>query len=223
MDEGFSVEVLLPRRRARSSAIGARRPRATVVARESGEELERIEVPLAAGKSLDAKLEAGEVAPCDLDSLRDLVGRLEERCCRARLEALINRRDYSRRELADKLRADGYPDELACGVLDRLEEVGLVSDARYADLFVRSKIASGWGRRKVEAELARRGVEARSLPGWPDTYFDEDSDFERALAIAGRRTFSGRDPYASIVRLLAGRGFSFDVARRVAERLTSEQ
>ena len=88
---------------------------------------------------------------------------------------------------------------------------------------MRSKIASGWGRRKVEAELARRGVEARSLPGWPDAYFDEDSDFERALAIAGRRTFSGRDPYASIVRLLAGRGFSFDVARRVAERLTSEQ
>ena len=219
MEAGFSVEVALPRRRARTSAIGARRPRAHVVCREDGEELERIEVPLAVGKSLDAKLEAHEVAPADMDSLRDLLARLEERCCRSRLEALLNRRDYSRRELSDKLRSDGFGEGVATSALDRLEEVGLVSDARFADLFVRSKISAGWGQRKIEAELGRRGVEARALPGWPDAYFDEDSDFERALWIAGRKTFSGRDPYASIVRHLTGRGFSFDVARRVAERL----
>src|SRR4051795_7655976 len=66
----------------------------------------------------------------------------------------------SRAQLADKLAERGAPDDVAARVLDRFEEVGLIDDAAFADMLIRSHRASrGLGRRGLAHELRRKGVD----------------------------------------------------------------
>ena len=67
----------------------------------------------------------------------------------------------SRLQLARKLAERNVPEDVAEAVLDRFEEVRLVDDAEFADMWVRSrsqtrKLAKGALRR----ELADKGIEA---------------------------------------------------------------
>lgn len=67
----------------------------------------------------------------------------------------------SRLQLAHKLAERNIPEDIAEAVLDRFEEVRLVDDAEFADLWVRSrsqsrKLAKGALRR----ELADKGIDA---------------------------------------------------------------
>ncbi|MDH2415850.1 regulatory protein RecX [Nocardioides sp. CER19] len=65
----------------------------------------------------------------------------------------------SRKELADKLAKRNVPDEIATGLLDRFEEVGLVDDQAFARLWTTSRQSSkGLARRALAQELRRKGV-----------------------------------------------------------------
>ena len=72
--------------------------------------------------------------------------------------ALLDRRDYSRAELLKKLLEKGEDEAEATAAVDRLEELGFVDDARYAPIVVRHYAAKGYGARRVQQELARRGI-----------------------------------------------------------------
>lgn len=219
----FKWSVVLPERDARRSTLGSKKPLATVLF-SFGDEMEgQFLVPLAVGKILRSKLETGELVVESRADLQCAIRAHEEASCRNRVGLLLNRRDYSEKEMRDRLLSDGYSHSVVDGVVGRFIESGLVSDARYGELFVRSKINAGWGQRKIESELLRRGIDATDVPGWPYEFFDPDDEFERALGIASARRFSGRDPYANVVRFLTGRGFSFSVARDVASRLIKDE
>ena len=81
----------------------------------------------------------------------------EAACTRVALE-LLARREHSRRELARKLAARGFPSDVVSAVLDQLERTGALADARFTDSFVRSRIGKGQGPQRIRAELAQRGI-----------------------------------------------------------------
>ena len=139
----------------------------------------------------------------------------------ARMEDLVGRRDYSRRELEERLLADGYSRSVTDEVVSRACEVGIIDDLRYGAAFARSKVASGWGRVKIERDLSRRGVDASLVPGWPDEFLSADDERERALALASRRRLTGRNDYQKLVRFLCGRGFPLGLSSSVAREVLS--
>ena len=216
----FSWEVELPQRGARAS-LGGRPPRARLrlSSREHGEEA--ISLPVAVGRRLEALGSEGAAAPSCRAELLHLLGELSRSCAHARMEELVGRRDYSRSELAERLARDGYRDEVAHEIVDRACEVGIVDDARYGAAFARSKALNGWGRLKVERELARRGVDAAAIPGWPDEFFSADEERERALSLASRRRVTGKNDYQKLVRFLCARGFSMGLSASVAREVLS--
>ena len=75
---------------------------------------------------------------------------------------LLARREHSRRELATKLAARfrREPDcqSLIVGVLDALENGGLLSEQRYAESLCRQLIERGLGPQRIEQEMRQRGV-----------------------------------------------------------------
>lgn len=219
MGEGsLTCSVELPERRRRD-AYG-RAPRATLTVRRDGREERVMTLPVTVGRALRDRLgpEGGPFSSwAELDAALDVV---LDACSRGRVEDLISRRDYSAHELAEKLSADGYPSGAVGRAVERAREVGLVDDARYAAAFVRSKALSGWGRVKISRELARRGVSLEDLPEADDGLLDPEGELERAREAAARRARSGRADYPRLVRFLAGRGFSYDVATRVARELS---
>ena len=109
----------------------------------------------------------------------------------------------SRKQLADKLRQRGCPDDVGARVLDRMEAVGLVDDEAYAQMVVRSKQATrGLAKRALAHDLRGKGV--------ADTTIEEalgsiDTESERALAeaVAGKtmRRLAGLDPQVQARRL----------------------
>ena len=82
-------------------------------------------------------------------------------CARVALE-LLARREHSRRELTRKLAARGFTADVVAAVLDDLERSGALAEARFADSFVRSRIAKGQGPQRIRAELAQRGIDAEA-------------------------------------------------------------
>lgn len=66
----------------------------------------------------------------------------------------------SRAQLEQAMARKGVPEDAAQAVLDRFTEVGLVDDAQYAELVVRSRHAErGLSARALRVELRRRGVD----------------------------------------------------------------
>src|SRR5262249_11055667 len=72
---------------------------------------------------------------------------------------LLTARPRSRAELANTLRKHGIPDDVGGPVLDGLTELGLVSDAAFAEAGVYAGFTYRvLGRRALSAEPRRRGV-----------------------------------------------------------------
>ena len=83
-----------------------------------------------------------------------------EQVARAIALRMLTGAPRSRAELAEALAKKDVPDEVAATVLDRFTEVGLIDDAAYAQMLVRSRHAErGLSRRALAVELRRRGVD----------------------------------------------------------------
>ena len=109
---------------------------------------------------------------------------------------------------------------VATTVLDRLEEVGLVDDAAYAGMLVRSQqVGRGLARRALAQELRRKGVDDDTARGALDMVGEHDEE-ERARALVAKkmRSMSGLDAVVQTRRLagmLARKGYGSDIAMRV--------
>lgn len=71
---------------------------------------------------------------------------------------LLTRREHSARELKRKLAERGIDAPAATEAIKALASHGLQSDARYADQLVRTRIAQGYGPRRIKAELEQAGL-----------------------------------------------------------------
>lgn len=218
-DVSFGWDVELPERG--SASLGGRRPLATLIVTSSTHGQERISVPKAVGRRLASLADSDGEQPESRAELLYRVRSMSLELARSKAEDLLNRRDYSSSELAAKLREAGYHPSVADEVATRFVEVGLLDDKRFAELFARSKAAAGWGRIKIERELARRGVDATQLEGWPSDFLEEDES-ETAFALASRRRLSGKNDFQKLVRFLCGRGFPMSVAMDAAKRVLAE-
>jgi regulatory protein len=72
---------------------------------------------------------------------------------------LLTRREYSQKELRDKLAIKGFDRCQSQSVIDGLIEQGWQSDQRFAESYARHRIKKGFGPVKIEYEIFQRGVE----------------------------------------------------------------
>lgn len=199
-------------------ALGSRKPQAQI-SWEGPEGTATDQVPVAVARAL---LKEGEFRERPVRDRADFLGRLRvlnTRCAEARLRALVDRRDYAVHEARGKLVQDGYPGAVVEDVLARAQSGRLLDDGRFTEGFVRGKRGAGWGRRRIEQELQRRGIDPDRLAGWPEEYFSEDDEEERAWALVARRSVPAKNPYEKTVRFLVGKGYDYGVAKRCARRV----
>jgi regulatory protein len=155
---------------------------------------------------------AGQRTPAPPD---DPVQRAKDLCLR-----LLTARPRTSAELHRELVRRGFDDDVAEQVLGRLDDVGLVDDAAFAEVWVRSRHTyQGLGRRALVAELRRKGVD-ESLAAEAAATLDDDAEEERARQLVRKRlrAVGGADEAARIRRLagmLARKGYSPGLAFRV--------
>ena len=127
----------------------------------------------------------------------------------------LARRDHSRAELTRKLAAHGDANEIDA-VIERMGELGLQSDERYAEAIVRGK-AARFGAARLRSELARRGIDRDRID---EALAGEcvESEAERARAVLrGRFSSPPADAreWARQARFLQTRGFAPELIRKL--------
>ena len=131
--------------------------------------------------------------------------------------SLLARREHSRSELQRKLRQRQYPESLIAETLELLEQRGYLDNQRFAEAFIRERIARGQGPLRITADLRQRGIDDGTIRLLLEAA--EVDWLEQAAAVRERRFGdappAGRVEWGRQGRFLAGRGFSAEHVRRV--------
>jgi regulatory protein len=134
----------------------------------------------------------------------------------------------SRAELAAAMARKDVPPEISDAVLDRFTEVGLIDDAEYARMLVRTRHGErGLARRAIGAELRRRGVDDEVATEALGDVDDEDEErAARALVrrrLAATRGLDAQTRSRRIFAALGRRGYGGTlISRLVREELAVE-
>lgn len=125
---------------------------------------------------------------------------------------LLARREHSRRELSTRLSARFDLPSTSPVLRDCLEQLaqdGYQSDARFAEVFVRSRRARGYGPVFIEQELRQRGVAIELIQAAVDrgdgSWASLAGDLKRRKFGAGMVT--AMQEKAKVMRFLRYRGF----------------
>lgn len=139
-------------------------------------------------------------------------------------------RGRSSAELARTLVRKGEPKELVDRAIVRLTEQGLLDDAAFAESFTRAKVLGAQqSRRRVQQDLARKGVARHVTDAAIATVFEEEQVDQRAVVEQ-----AARKKLRSLIRLepavrrrrlyafLARRGYDGDDIRLAMEAVGEE-
>jgi len=133
---------------------------------------------------------------------------------------LLGRREYSLQELGQRLRQKWPEAEEIGELVEALATENLVSDERFAESFVRSRIARHQGPRKIQAELRAKGVSESLIAHELDHHAVAWTDLARAWLQRqhpGEIDFAARQKY---YRRLCNRGFTHDQAMDALNRIS---
>ena len=121
----------------------------------------------------------------------------------------LARREYGKQELAAKLAASGFDEQVASSAVAQLARDGLQDDRRYVENFIQSRVHQGKGPVRIRLELGQRGIEAALI----EEVLEQSGEDWRALARSIRqRKFGAVQPRdfrekARQMRFLQYRGF----------------
>ena len=159
---------------------------------------------------------------CDIteEQLNTLLATSQYNRARERALYLLGLRDYACKELEQKLYTEASP-ETAAAVVERLRQVGLLDDRRYAARLARS-LSEGkhYPRRRIEQELRRRGIDPLTAQSAAEEVDGED--YEQALALLEKKYYNklnDPDSRRRVTAALARRGFSCGAIRRAFDTL----
>lgn len=131
---------------------------------------------------------------------------------------LLARREYAAAELLTKFRTRFIADEpLFARVIEKLVTLGVQSDERAARVYIEGH--PGWGPQKITFQLRQRGIAPALIASILAEADDEEARAREALALKLRGQPVPPDfrERQKLIAFLARRGFSLDIAKRVAE------
>ncbi|MBD5516313.1 MAG: regulatory protein RecX [Lachnospiraceae bacterium] len=91
------------------------------------------------------------------ESYREIMTEILPKRAKLRSMNLLQSRDYTRRQLADKLEQGDYPQECIEEAIAYVESYGYIDDKRYARDFIEYNLASK-SRTRIETDLMRKGI-----------------------------------------------------------------
>jgi regulatory protein len=129
---------------------------------------------------------------------------------------LLARREHAKAEIKQKLKIRGYDESLAVEIVDDLTRSRLLSDERFAEVFIRSRAERGQGSVRLRAELRHLNLPAELIES---RIAAAQVDWTRLARDIRLRKFGESIPKAPAerakqMRFLQYRGFTADQIRR---------
>lgn len=143
-----------------------------------------------------------------------------------KIGSLASRREYSLVGMRRRLSRYDFDGQAIEEALARAVRCGLLDDARYADVLVRSRLSQGKGLCGIARELQQDGIDPISVPVFADAQMKgpEESyrEVDRALEVLRRKPPHAKNVRASAYRRLISRGYDSSTASS-ASRIWAEQ
>lgn len=132
----------------------------------------------------------------------------------------LSRREYGIEELKRKLIQRGAQSGLVESVVSDCVEQNLVSDERFAEMYVRTRVRRHFGPLKIRGELRQRGIGDQVIAY--AMQLEQEVWFDSAAYWVARRVHSELDfaARAKLHRSLMNRGFSYEQANVALDRLS---
>lgn len=103
---------------------------------------------------------------------------------RARLRSmnLLKNRDYTKKQLTDKLRQGGYPEEAIMQALSYVESYGYINDERYARSYIEYHMQDR-SRVRIEQDLYKKGIDKALIGRCFDKLLEEGESIDEFALI----------------------------------------
>ncbi len=96
---------------------------------------------------------------------------------------LLERKDYSRKELSDKLKKDGYEEELVEKIIEYIDSYHYLDDIRVAGSYIRSRMGYK-SKRELEYMLKQKGISEEEIDSaMEENYKNDDNIPQEEVAI----------------------------------------
>lgn len=147
---------------------------------------------------------------------------------RSRSLTALSVKDRHSCEIRSRLQEEGFRDEVIDATIVWLVERGYLDDARFTERFVSEKTRGGWGERRIQSELLRKGIdrtEAAAATEAGKNGSESRTEAEQqlvALVVDRFGRLHREDPAAAERRatgFLARRGHDWETIRLVMDKL----
>lgn len=141
---------------------------------------------------------------------------------KARALRCLARRDYSRAGLQRKLASEANSEAELDALLDELQRLGFLADARYAQQRVVAR-AGRYGNERLQRELQQQGVSTEIIA---EALSESGDEVLRCRQVWQKRFHAAPDSaesWAKQQRFLQYRGFSLATIRQVLRSLADEE
>lgn len=91
------------------------------------------------------------------EAIEEIVGTVLPKRAKLRCMNLLQKREYTEKQLRDKLSQGGYSEEIADEALDYVKRFHYVDDARYAESYIRCHLPDK-SRQRIKMDLIRKGI-----------------------------------------------------------------
>ncbi len=141
-----------------------------------------------------------------------------------KIERLVCLREHASKALQARLVKDGFSEDVARAAVERAQRCGLVSNERFADVLVRSRLSQGKGLQGIAAELTALDIDPLSVPEYLEAKNHEQGPDElaRALALLDAKPPRSKHLRESAYRKLMQKGYGASVSASAA-RIWSEE
>lgn len=102
------------------------------------------------------------------DAYHSILREILPKRAKLRCMNLLKTKDYTKRQLEDKLKQGEYPEEIIAQAIAYVESYGYVNDRKYARDYIAYHIQDK-SRKRIENDLARKGIEREAI----NTAFEE--------------------------------------------------
>jgi regulatory protein len=139
---------------------------------------------------------------------------------------ILTRRDHSKYELSQKLKARSYTEDVIGEVMSECERFGYINDERTAEVFIRQLHKKGYGMKRIRFELKSKGFRGKHVQGILAKRISEADERQCAEKIFQKHAnrfdrdtdeFKRKD---KIYRFLFGRGFSNAVISQIIAKFS---
>ncbi len=144
---------------------------------------------------------------------------------------LLGRRHHSSFELKVKLKQKGYDENFINEVISDLKSKNYLNDYEFALSFVSENIKNKfWGKKKVEAELFKRGIDRNVIYRIIEEKFPLNGEINNAMELGKKklkiflaRKIEKEQIKKKLYSSLLSKGYDYEICKKVVEDLISNE